>query len=558
MKYDVCIIGSGAGAGPVIFELANAGFKVLVLEKGPWLKTEHFTKDDMVATRRAIYSPAFKDEFHVLETKNEDGTWSAIPTTESRRDFWNGSAVGGSSNFMSAYFHRMKPNDFKSRSLYGKVENANMADWPIDYDELEPFYTKVENVVGVSGIVKPHKFLEPRSTSDYPFPPLVTNKIADWFSNAGIEMGLGIVPAARGIISLPKGDRNACYLSNYCGSFGCSSDGKGSARAALINDALKTNNVTILPDSKVYHLETNDENKIIRANYYDLDGNKKSAEAKLFVVAAQAVETSRLLLMSKNPSCPDGLSNNSGNVGKNLLFSAIATGSGFIEFADFDEDKISEINNPMTFVNRTLQDFYEFEKDGKKIKGGTIDFLLEHSNPMPKATRNKMDGDRLVYGSELKSNLLNYFTQKKKIRFECFTDWIPNDDCYVTLDPELKDKWGDPVARIRLGYHPANKIPGEKLTEISMQVFEKVGAKEISGSTTTSPAQNLQAGGCRFGNDPKTSVLDRNCKSHEVPNLYITDGSFMPTGGSVPYTFTIYANAFRVAEKIIADLKKTV
>lgn len=195
MKYDVCIIGSGAGAGPVIFELANARFKVLVLEKGPWLKTEHFTKDDMVG--KAIYSPAFKDEFHVLEKlENQNGTWSAIPTTESRRDFWNGSAVGGSSNFMSAYFHRMKPNDFKSRSLYGKVENANMADWPIDYDELEPFYTKVENVVGVSGIVKPHKFLEPRSTSDYPFPPLVTNKIADWFSNAGIEMGLGIVPAA--------------------------------------------------------------------------------------------------------------------------------------------------------------------------------------------------------------------------------------------------------------------------------------------------------------------------------------------------------------------------
>lgn len=556
MKADVCVIGSGAGAGPVIFELAKAGYHVIVLEKGPWFKTEHFTKDDMVATRRAIYTPAFKDEYHVLETENSDGSWTATPTHESRKEFWNGNVVGGSSNFMSAYFHRMKPNDFKSLSVFGNIENANIADWPIDYDELEPYYTKVEETVGVSGVVTPHKFLEPRSTKDYPFPPLVTNKISDWFSDAGKNLGFGIVPAARGIISVPKGDRKACYLSNYCGSFGCSSDGKGSSRAALINEALKTNLVTILPESKVYHLETNDQNQIIKAHYYDPQGNKKNIEANLFVVAAQAVETSRLLLMSKNPSCPQGLSNNSGNVGKNLLFSAIATGSGYIEFADFDKEKIASINNPMTFVNRTLQDFYEFEQDGKKIKGGTIDFLLEHSNPMPKASRNKFDGERLVYGSELKTRLLNYFTTKKKIRFECFTDWIPNDNCYVTLDPVHKDKWGDPVARIRLGYHPANKIPGEKLAEISKQVFEEVGAKEISGAVSTSPAQNLQAGGCRFGEDPKTSVLDRNCKSHEVPNLYITDGSFMPTGGSVPYTFTIYANSFRVAEKIIEHLKK--
>ena len=559
MKYDVCIIGSGAGAGPVIFELANAGFKVLVLEKGPWFKTEHFTKDDMVATRRAIYSPAFKDEFHVLETQDSEGTWKAVPTSESRTDFWNGSAVGGSSNFMSAYFHRFKPNDFRLLSTYGPIEKANVADWPITYDELEPFYTKVESVVGVSGVVVPHKYLEPRSTPDYPFPPLVTNQISDWFTEAGAKKGYNIIPAARGIISQPKGDRRACYLSNYCGSFGCSSDGKSSSRVALINDALKTGNVEILPDSKVFHLETNDRNEIVKAWYYTLNGTKEFVEASLFVVAAQAVETSRLLLMSKNPTSPNGVANNSGNVGKNLLFSAIATGSGFIRFEDFPEEKIAAINNPMTFVNRTLIDFYEIDDkaSGKKIKGGIIDFLYEHSNPMPKAVKNKKDGERLVYGSEFKTKLHAYFTKQKKVRFEAFTDWIPNDDCYVTLDPEHTDKWGDPVAKVRLGYHEKNKIPGAFLAEISKEVLTEMGAKEVSGSTGSFPPANLQAGGCRFGNDPKTSVLDQNCKAHEVPNLYITDGSFMPTGGSVPYTFTIYANAFRVAEKIIAHLKKS-
>lgn len=556
MKFDVCIVGSGAGAGPVIYELALAGYKVLVLEKGPWLKTEHFTKDDMTVTRRSVYEPSLKDEYHVLETKDADGNWNAISTQENNRNFWNGSAVGGSSNFMSAYFHRLKPSDFKLYSTYGPIEKANLVDWPITYDELEPYYTKVETIVGVSGKVVPHKFLEPRSTPDYPFPPLIVNKISDWFSEAGAKKGYNIIPAARGIISLPKGDRRACYLSNYCGSFGCSSDGKGSSRAALINEALKTGNVEILQDSKVFHLETNDKNEIVKAHYYDLPGRKNVAEAKLFVVAAQAIETSRLLLMSKNPSCPNGLSNNSGNVGKNLIFSAVATGSGFIEFKDFPAEKIDEINNPMTFVNRTLLDFYEIEDSGKKIKGGTIDFLLEHSNAMPKASRNKKDGDRLVYGSEFKEKLLHYFTQQKKIRYEAFTDWLPNDDCFVDLAPDFKDKWGDPVAKVRLGYHDANKVPGEFLSNISKEIFEEMGAKRISGNTSTGPTVNLQAGGCRFGNDPETSVLDKNCKSHEVPNLYITDGSFMPTGGSVPFTFTIYANAFRVAEKIITHLKK--
>lgn len=558
MNYDVCIIGSGAGAGPVIYELAQAGFRVLVLEKGPWFKTEHFTKDDMVATRRAIYTPAFKDEYHVLETKDEQGNWKGIPTHESRTDFWNGSAVGGSSNFMSAYFHRMKPNDFKLLSTYGPIEGGNIADWPISYETLEPYYAKVEQVVGVSGKVVPHKHLEPRSTPDYPYPPLVTNQISDWFTAAGQRKGYNIIPAARGIISQPKGARNACYLSNYCGSFGCSSDGKSSSRAALINDALKTGNVEIRPDSKVFHLETNESNTIVKAWYYDLAGLKNAVEARLFVVAAQAVETARLLLMSKNPTSPNGLANNSGNVGKNLIFSAIATGSGFIHFSDFPAEKIASINNPMTFVNRTLIDFYEIDEPGtgKKIKGGIIDFLFEHSNPMPKAVKNKKEGATLIYGSAFKKKLHSYFTEQKKVRFEAFTDWIPNDNCYVTLDPEYKDKWGDPVARLRLGYHNHNKVPGEFLSGISKEVLTEMGARDVSGATSTGPTVNLQAGGCRFGNDPKISVLNKDCRAHEVPNLYVTDGSFMPTGGSVPYTFTIYANAFRVAEKIITQLRK--
>lgn len=557
MEYDVCIVGSGAGAGPIIFELSKAGYKVVVLEKGPWLKTEDFSKDEMAATRRDVYTPRLADECHVIEKKDDGGRWSKESTAESGKSLWNGNCVGGSSNFMSAYFHRLKPKDFKLLTEYGEIEGANMVDWPISYDELEPFYAKVEEVVGVSGKVVPHKHLEPRSTPDFPYPPLATHMVSEWYIEGGKKEGFNVIPVARGIISQPKDDRKACYLSNYCGSFGCSSDAKGSSRAALINKALLTNNCEIRPNSKVFQLESNSEGMITSVWYYNEKNEKKQVSAKIVVVAAQAIETSRLLLMSKSEKFPNGLANNSGNVGKNLIFAGGGAGSGYIDYADIQEPELSKFKSPATFVNQSLLDFYEIEDStfNGKAKGGTIDFLIEHSAPMPKARSAKMNGERILYGSELKTSLHNYFTKQKKLRFEIFCDWLPNDDCHVTLDDQVKDKWGDPVGKIKLGFHDQNIKVGNYLANKAIKVMQNIGAKKINYSITGNPPTNLMAGGCRFGNDQATSVLDKNCKAHEVANLYITDGSFMPTGGSVPHTFTIYANSFRVAEKIMAHLQ---
>ena len=558
MKYDICIVGSGAGAGPIIYELSKAGYKVLVLEKGPWLKTADFSKDEMTATRRDAYIPNLKDERHVVEKKNASGQWRARSTYESGGDLWNGNCVGGSSNFMSAYFHRLKPKDFKLASTYGPIKGANIVDWPISYDDLEPYYTKVEEVIGVSGKVVPHKHLEPRSTPDFPHPPLATNIVAKWFVEGGKKEGFNIVPAARGIISEPKDNRKACYHSNYCGSFGCSSDAKASSRAALINQALATGNCEVRPDSKVFLLETNDAKKITKAWFYNQEDKKESVEAALFVVACQAVETARLLLMSKGPQFPNGLANNNNQVGKNLLFAGGGGGSGYIRFDELTEEDRKQFDIPLTFVNQALHDFYEIEDKslGGTVKGGTIDFLIEHSNPMPKAMRSKYKNGTLLYGSELKENLKDYFTNQKRVRFEVFCDWLPNDDCHVSLDDEVTDKWGDPVGRVKINSHNQNVKVGKFLADQAVKVMQNIGAKKITQSITANPPTNLMAGGCRFGNDPSTSVLDANCKAHEVDNLYVTDGSFMPTGGSVPYTFTIYANSFRVADKILERLKK--
>ena len=555
-KYDVCIIGSGAGAGPVAYELTKVGYKVLVLEKGPWIKTKDFNKDEIVSSRRSVYTPNLKDEPQVIEKKNDEGEWTALSNYISGKDMWNGNCVGGSSNFMSGYFNRLKPDDFKLLSKYGPIEGANIVDWPISYDELEPYYAKVENVVGVSGKVVNHDFLEPRSTADFPYPPLAENGISQWIERAAKTKNYQVIPLARAIISRPDEERNACYYSGYCGSYGCSSDAKGSSRAALLSKALKTGHLTIIPNAKVFNLEE-ENHQVIAAQYYNQQGEEVDVKAKIFVIAAQAIETSRLLLMSKSENFPDGLANNNGQVGRNLIFSGGGSGSGEFHKDMLSEEEWNTLQAFGVFVNRSFHQWYEIDSKAfeKPVKGGTIDFLMEHNNGITRAVHQKWDDEgHLVYGSKLKEKLKHYFTEVRTLNFEVFVDWLPTNDCFIRLANDTKDKWGDPVAHIRLNGHPRDVEVGEVLATKAEEVLEEMGAQNIYSNISDAPPPNLVAGGCRFGNNPETSVLDKNCKAHDVANLYITDGSWIPTGGSVTHTWTIYANSFRVAEKIIAAL----
>ncbi len=553
MKCDVCIVGSGAGAGPVAYELSQAGYKVVVLEKGGWYKREDFFKDEIGVCRRSTFTPPLNEEQHVIEEKT-DSEWTGTPTSESGWDFWNGNIVGGSSNFMSGYFHRMKPKDFALKSEYADIDNSNIVDWPISYDDLEPYYTKVESIVGISGRVVKHPFLEPRSSEDYPYKPTNEHIISSWFDKACQKQKLYSIPTARAILSSDDGDRRSCEYAGYCGSYGCSSGAKGSSREALLNKALKTGNCMILPHSFVKRLRS-DAKKVIGAEYIDKEGVTHTVDAKIYVVAAQAIETARLLLNSANTYFPKGLANNSSQVGKNLIFSAGGVGKGAFYYEDFSSEDATALKSVGPFVNRSLQDWYEINSNNndKPKKGGTVDFLFEHPNAVSRAKRAMYDGG-LVWGDALKSRLLHHFKKRRIFTFEIFCDWTPHDDCFISLDETVKDKWGMPVAKVRIGAHPYDVNVGEYIAKQAEDLLKQIGAREISSSISETPPQNLQAGGCRFGNDPKTSVLNKDCRAHEINNLYVSDGSFMPTGGSVPFTWTIYANAFRVADVIIKEL----
>jgi choline dehydrogenase-like flavoprotein len=551
--YDVCVIGSGAGGGPVALTLAEAGYSVVVLEKGPWLQAEDFYKDELACCRRSVYTPELSDEQHVIEDLDSAGDWVGEATSESGWDFWNGNCVGGSSNFMSGFFYRLKPEDFRLLSEFGPIAGANISDWPIHYEDLEPWYTRVETEVGISGRFVNHPLAEPRSTADFPYPPTQEHPVSSRIGDACRKLGLHPLPTPRAILTKAKGTRRSCEYSGYCGSYGCSSGAKGGARAALLDRAVATGHCEIRPHSKVYKLTSDAKGKVISADYFNATGKVQKVDAKIFVLACQAIETSRLLLSSTGPRHANGLANRSGQVGRNLLFSAGGSGTGDFDYAHMSKTEAQALKTRGPFVNRGLQDWY-FINDkslGGRIKGGTVDFLLRHPNPISKAMTVKRDDDeRLVWGRPLQKRLKSLFTESQYLRYEIFCDWLPTDNCFVELDSAVRDKWQTPVAKVRIGYHEHDLKVGRYINARTMKVLDAMGAQNIRSNISGSPPQNLVAGGCRFGKDPARSVLDPDCRAHDVDNLYVTDGSFMPTGGSVPYTWTIYANAFRVADRI--------
>ena len=277
-------------------------------------------------------------------------------------------------------------------------------------------------------------------------------------------------------------------------------------------------------------------------------------EASVFVVACSAIESARLLLLSTGPKHPHGLGNGRGLVGRNLLFSTFASATGSFPYDRFQES-MPWLDEDEPWVNRALQDWYviDDEKLGRR-KGGTLSFLRPHPNPVQAAVNIALEGDVPLWGEALKDKLHRYFRGAAHLRIEAFGEYTPTPSGMVVLDPGVKDKWGMPVARVRIYRHPRDRETAGYLNDRAREILARMDAEDIRSPEIGGESSNLVAGTCRFGDDPEHAVLDPDCRAWEVDNLYVTDGSFMPTGGSVPYTFTIYANAFRVAERIVAKL----
>ena len=304
----------------------------------------------------------------------------------------------------------------------------------------------------------------------------------------------------------------------------------------------------------VTRLESDGTGKVVRAHWIDDAGNANQVEASTFVVACQAIESARLLLNSRGPRHPQGLGNTRGLVGKNLIFSTFGSAYGDFTYA---QHKDIDLASDQPFVNRAVQDYYVMrDGKGKPTKGGTLTYIRVHPNPIGASLIQALrDPKKPLWGRGLKQRLSDYFHAGRHMEVETFAEWFANPRCFVKLDPQVRDRFGLPVARIGAYTHPQNRATAHALVDHAQDHLRRLGATEVFGASGVGgPSTNLVGGTCRFGDDPATSVLDRDCRAHDVPNLYVTDGSFMPTGGAVPFTFTIYANALRVADRIVAAL----
>lgn len=550
--HDVCVIGSGAGGGPVAAALAEAGYRVVVLEKGPWFKEKDFLRDEIVQVHRNTFLPDPRTDPHVLEHLDARGE---PDVDDASQDAWNGVMVGGSSNLMSGFFLRMKPIDFRARSELGPVEGADVVDWPIAYDDLEPYYDRVEKEVGVSGQVVAHRFLEPRSSPAFPLKPLRVHPLSHEVEAACAALGWGSIPMPRAVLSQDRGERKECSYTGLCGSYGCPTGAKGSSLAAWIPRAVATGRCDVRARTTATRLVSDENGRVVYVEVRDAEGKPGRVEAGIYVLAANPIETARLLLLSPGPKHPNGLANGSGRVGRTLLSTTFGAGWGDFPYAKF-EKQWPWIRSDEPWINRCLQEFYVLDQpDLGRRKGGTIDFLRVHPNPINGAYNVATNaGDAPLWGWPLKKRLEYWFRESMHLRYELFCEMLPLQESRVTLDPAVKDAWSAPAARLAWRFHPRNRETARYLLEAGKHVLLKMGAEEVTIPRFGWESSNLLGGTCRFGSDPKTSVLDKDCRAHDVDNLYVTDGSFLPTSGGVPFTFTIYANALRVADRIVARL----
>lgn len=541
-EVDVCVIGSGAGGGPIAFELARAGASVVVLEKGPWYKKEDFDHDELASSRRNRWVPFVSDEPHLMVTPHH---------REPRKtsDGWIAHCVGGGTTHMSGFFYRLHHEDFAMASRYGELEGAELADWPIDYAGLAPYYDRVEREIGVSGLAGGNPFGPPRS-GPYLQPPLSENPLARLVDEGAQKLGLHAFKTPRAVASEPIHGRAACSYCSFCGSYGCEVDAKSSTLAALIPRALKTRHCELRPHSMAFEIGVGPTGKADVVRYYDKDGQAREQRARLIVVSATAIESARLLLNSRSDVFPTGLANRRGLVGKHLSFSTLAKGYGV-----FAVEKLPPELRPhhqVHFVHRSVQDHYLIDSlKGRYDKGGTLNFLLPHRNPIFAMERLSKRNDPPLWGAKLKEAMMDYYTIHRELEVEVFGEFLPNPGTFVSVEGQVKDRFGIPSATIHLDNHPLDRANSRLLVERALEVFKAAGAIETGVETAGGTTFVLQHGTCRFGSDPKTSVLDPWCRAHDVDNLYVVDGSFMPSSGGVPSTFTIMANAFRVAEHLV-------
>jgi choline dehydrogenase-like flavoprotein len=440
----------------------------------------------------------------------------------------------------TANFWRFRPSDFKERSLFGPIAGTNFADWPISYEELEPYYTKVDWEVGVSGA--PGPFDAPRS-KPFPMPPMPIKSSGVLLERGAEKLGLHAQAEPHAILSQPHNGRAGCISCGYCMYYGCEAGAKSSTLASMIPLAEASGNCEIRPESVVIRIETDDQGRANQVVYLDAAGNEQAQKTRSVVLSANGAESARLLLMSANAQHPDGLANSSGFVGRNLMHNAHSVANGVFEHPLNDFKGVQ--------VSRMIHNFYEADEKRGFYGGGGIDARPLFSATPIFHTLAGLDPNVPRWGKEFKDTMAHDFTRQMSVVGS--TTSIAMDSNNITLDPESTDAWGRPAIRETYMDHADDLSMAAFLEDRGMELLDAAGAAKSwrYGIHASNGGEHL-LGTCRMGDDPATSVVNSEHRSHDVPNLFICDGSSMVTSGRGQPTMTIMALAFRAAEHIAA------
>lgn len=544
---DVLVIGSGAGGSALALSLAQAGLQVLVLEKGRRHDPPRdYLHDELEATFGDLFTPSPQKDPHVVvrpdgETKRSNLGWTAV-------------CVGGGTQHMGGFLYRFHPDDFRLRSRFGGDTGDALVDWPYDYEELEPWYSKAEWEVGVAGAAGSNPFEGPRSRP-YPLEPVRTHPLTETLDRAAQRLGLHPFPTPRSVNPVPYGGRPACSYCRLCAGFGCPTGARGTAGSALLPRAEATGRCRVVAEAMVREITVGPDGRATGCVYLDREGAEHRVRASVVCLSASAVESARLLLLSRSPLFPDGLGNGSGLVGRHLQLHAYSGARGRFEHGRHPD---LPLEDPHPFLERSVMDHY-FLPEGisEPAKGGLYRFGFPQMQPIMESIFAARRNGNVLWGRELKRALRERFLRHRTVGFEVFHDYLPGAGTFVELDPEVRDPWGLPAARIHLDPSPHHERVGRWLVDQGMELLQEMGVDEVEPAGVGETVPFLVHGTCRAGDDPERSVLDPHCRSHEVPNLFVVDGSFMPVSGGAAPTLTILANAFRTADHVAALARRS-
>ena len=526
-EVDFLVVGAGAAGGVLAKELSTSGFSVVVLEQGPWRRSEEFQHDELGNWFLNALLGGGPVTFRRAADEEAELRMNPPPLLYAQ-------GVGGSSVHFTGNYWRFRPIDFRERSLIGPIGGTGFADWPITYEELEPYYAKVDWEIGVSGAPGP---TDPPRSRPYPLPPLPIKSSGAILEAGARKIGLRAQPAPLAVLSRAYDGRAACMHCGYCMAYGCEFGAKSSTLVSMIPKAMASGNCEIRPECAALRVETDAGDRATGVVYVDAAGAEHRQRAKAVVLAANGAETPRLLLLSESSRFPQGLANGSGLVGRYMMWNA--HGETFASF----EHPLNEYKSVQ--VTRIIHDFYETDPRRGFYGGGALDarmipgpllFALDYLPPdVPK------------WGAEYKRHVAELFTHTMEVTAAATS--LPLATNTVTLDPHLKDGFGRPALRATYRDHPDDLAMVRFLNGRARALLEAAGAQRIWEVPVTESSIGAHLlGTCRMGDDPRSSVVDRFHRAHEVRNLFICDGSSFVTSGRGQPTMTIQALAFRAAE----------